>query len=266
MRSTTSPSCLVKGFSLIELSIVLAVFAVVAVGIFSKREVGQEHVQVTSVGDTLDQVEQALAVYIKHYGYVPCPASRIESTDSAAYGVSVNCDATTASSAPAGTDNIGTNTDEYQLRIGAIPTRTLGLPDNYALDAWGNRLTYAIIRTLGIDKATYDAYTPTQTTNYFQVVNKTGTILFGNNSSELLNYVVISHGPDGKGAYSKSGMQTVACSETIAGHSNTEQAHDTKNCNGTKQFVLDAVNQTTTGTDYFNDFGKWGKKQQVAFP
>jgi prepilin-type N-terminal cleavage/methylation domain-containing protein len=248
MRSKHTHSRSLHAFSLIELSIVLAVFAVVAVGVFSSREVGQEEVQVTSVDDTLDQVEQALAFYLKHYGYLPCPASRTESIDSANYGVSVSCAAATATAAPAGTENIGANTDEYQLRVGMIPTRTLGIPDKYALDAWGNRLTYAMIRTLGVDKATYDAYAPTQASDYFQVVDKTGAVLYGNNNTELISYVILSHGSDGKGAYGKGGVQTIACPTGIG---------DTENCNTTKQFIVDVVNQTDTGTQYFNDYVRW---------
>jgi prepilin-type N-terminal cleavage/methylation domain-containing protein len=243
-----------KGFSLIELSIVLTVFAVIAVGMLSGREAKQENIQVTSVENTLQHVQEALAFYVKHHGYLPCPASRTDTPDSATFGVSVSCAAATATAAPAGTANIGTSTDEYQLRVGMIPTRTLGIPDRYALDSWGNRLSYVIIRSLGVDKATYDAYAPTQTSDYFQIVDKTGAVLYGNNNTQIVKYVLLSHGSDGSGAYSKTGTQALTC---------PDHGKDRKNCEGAKQFVIDHINQTDTGSNYYNDYAKWEKVEST---
>ncbi len=239
------------GFSLVEMSFIIVGFALVLTAVVSTEKVTQERQSYTHTDDTLERVEEAISYYFAGNGSLPCPASLEDAPNSANYGKSTDCSDTTA---PAGTshrDNGTGASDEYQLRVGMIPTRTLGLPDSYALDSWGNRLSYAMIRQLGIDKTTYDSYEPSQTTDLFQIRDEAGTILYGRDEKEIVGYVIISHGKDRKGAHTKQvDTEGIDCGD---------QTIDKANCDTDKIFVAAAINDRTSGADYYYDFVRWNK-------
>ncbi len=238
------------GFSLVELSIIIAVFAVVITSLLSGSGIKTENSDVISVKAELDNVESALAFFQKSNGFLPCPASRTAAPSNAAYGVSVDCTNTAANPAD-GTINIGASGDIYQVRVGTIPTRTLGLADSAALDPWGNRLSYMIIRSLGVSSTSYSSFNPTQNTDFFQIVNKTRAVIYGSNTSEIVKYAVLSHGADGQGAFNKNGIQGLACGGSAA---------DAENCNATKQIMVDGVSDVvqTNNSTYYNDYVRYG--------
>jgi prepilin-type N-terminal cleavage/methylation domain-containing protein len=242
-----------QGFSLIELSIIIAVFAVLLTSILAGGGIKNESENVTSVEKRMFEVEKAIAFFQKANGYLPCPASRTDAYGSATYGVSVSCAPATAAAAPAGTANIGAAGDTYQVRIGAIPTRSLGISDEAGLDPWGNRITYMIIRSLGVDSATYTAFSTAQTTDLFQIVNRSSTVTYGTTNAQIVKYVIISHGSDGRGAYNKNGLLGVACSTTAA---------ERENCNTTKNVMQDGINDVvaSSNANYYNDFVRYKPK------
>jgi type II secretory pathway pseudopilin PulG len=243
-----------NGFSLIELSIIIAVFATLLTSLLAAGRIDNESENVQEVEKRLFEIEKALEFFQKANGYLPCPASRTAAYGTASYGVSVDCSAATAAAAPAGTANLGTGAgDAYQVRVGAIPTRTLGISDEAGLDPWGNRLTYMVIRSLGVDSATYTAFSTTQTTDLFQIVNRASTVIYGTTNAQIVKYAIVSHGSDGKGAYNKNGILGVACSTTSA---------ERENCNNTKNVMLDGINDivATSNATYFNDFVRFRPK------
>ncbi len=246
----------IEGFSLIELSIIITVFAVLLTSLLAGSRINVESENVISVEKKMFEVEKALAFFQKANGYLPCPASRIVGYDNANYGVSVDCSSATATAAPAGTVNIDNGTgaaDTYQVRVGAIPTRTLGLPDAAALDAFGNRLSYMIIRSLGVDSATYTGFSSAQPTDLFQVVDKVGAPIYGGSNAQIIKYVVLSHGADGKGAFNKNGVRALAC-PTIP--------KDSENCDDDKLVMQGAINDTvaTSNVAYYNDYVRYKAK------
>jgi hypothetical protein len=239
----------ISGFSLIEMSIIITVFAVLSVSILAGRENVVEAEQVENISAKLDKIEAALKFYLKANSVLPCPARRDIAYGDAGFGESVSCAPATAAAAPTGTINVGAAGDDYQLRVGAIPTRTLGLPDDYALDPWGRQFTYVIIRKLGDTTTTY-ASANVQATDLFQIVNRAGAVLFGSTNAQIVRYAIISHGSDGKGGFNRNGIQ-IACSTVAA---------DRRNCTFSPKSVMqDSVNDSVASNDsnYYNDFVRY---------
>ena len=240
----------VEGFSLIELSIIITMFSLLMAGILGSQTLNREVTRITAEGTNLTALQKSIQAFYQKNKYLPCPASRTQAPDTATYGTSTDCSLTTA---PAGTVHVGTAADDYQLRIGAVPTRTLGIADRLGIDPWGNRITYALMRKLGVDAATYTAYAPTATTGYFQIVDGTGAATYGSSTTTIVAYALITHGSDGKGAYTKQGAAGIACSTTSL---------DKENCNADKKFMDAPVNETQ-GATYFDDFIRWVKKSDL---
>ena len=80
-------------------------------------------------------------VFAKTYGYLPCPADRTLLSSSALFGVETrNGGFTACTVASPGVVIDGTSS----VYTGMVPLRTLGLPDNYAADAWGGKFDYSV--------------------------------------------------------------------------------------------------------------------------
>ncbi|NET71233.1 MAG: hypothetical protein F6K62_09995 [Sphaerospermopsis sp. SIO1G2] len=232
-----------EGFSLIELSIIITVFALLLTSMLQVNNVAVEVEAITVTEGRLDKIERALMYYYASEGHLPCPASRSARPDNAAYGVSTDCNA----AAPAGTVDVGGSSDEYRIRMGALPSRTIGLRDDEGVDGWSNKFSYVIIRELGIGQTEYDNYAPTQTSDYFQVTDPLDT--YGDDPSEIVAYVVFSHGVDKRGAFARNGAAGLNCGSTA-------DASDAENCDidaAEKQFLIAPINDGASGATYYYD-------------
>jgi hypothetical protein len=231
------------------MSIIITIFSILSVSILAGRENVAETEQVKNLSVKLDKIEAALKFYLKANSLLPCPARRDVAYGDVGFGESVSCAPATAAAAPAGTINVGISTDDYQLRVGALPTRTLGLSDEYALDPWGRQFTYVIIRKFGDTSATY-ASANVQATDLFQIVNRAGAVQFGSTNAQIVRYAIISHGSDGKGGFNRNGIQ-LSCSTVAA---------DRRNCTFSPKSVMqDFINDSVTSnnSNYYNDYVRY---------
>ena len=97
---------------------------------------------------------------------------------------------------------------------GVIPTKSLGLADNYAFDDWGRRITYVVDTRATQNITCVDLETPNLQYPYsglggIAIENTTGGTVLDN-----VMAAYISHGPDGHGAFPAQGS-------TVAGRINT---------------------------------------------
>ena len=115
-----------KGFSLIELAIVIFVITLLLGGLLVPLSSQVEQRQISDTRKYLEEIKEALIGFAVTNGRLPCPAS------SASAGVE----------SPSGG---GACTNSYD---GFVPAVTLGLAvvDNqgFAVDPWGNRVHYAV--------------------------------------------------------------------------------------------------------------------------
>lgn len=128
-----------QGITLLEVAIALAVAGILMGGGLDLYQRVHKQQQIETTYDNMDQIVQALSVYVETSGRLPCPA------DPAATGIIYGWERgvkpadlqVDAGHFPAGYCDATT-------REGLVPFMTLGLPARTALDGWGHYFTYAV--------------------------------------------------------------------------------------------------------------------------
>ncbi|NCY25574.1 MAG: hypothetical protein EBX37_12185, partial [Alphaproteobacteria bacterium] len=203
-----------RGFTLVQLSVLLAVSGVLLAAYLPGRDAGDFNSKVLATLYKLDKIEAAMQGFMAKNGYRPCPANGIYDVNHTFFGREAGASTTSTPvggciggipAAPMGPDN-GTS----HVFMGTIPTKTLDLPDDYAYDAWGRRFTYLVDGRVTDNKMCYDM-TTAQTPGAIAVQWKdpSGTVI----ETENTFYAYISHGADGHGAWPPQGS-------TVAGRIN----------------------------------------------
>jgi len=117
-----------KGFTLIELAVVLLVLGVLTRALVTPLGTVLQERRYRATDDQLERVRQALVGHLVTSGVLPCPLPGSLSTVTGAIGVIAGrCDA----------------------GVGGVPARVLGVAgpidhDGALLDSWGRRLLYAV--------------------------------------------------------------------------------------------------------------------------
>lgn len=198
----------IKGFTILELSVVLVIASVLITGFFSFTVNKTIDSTIKANNEKLKLLDEAITKFYVSNGYLPCPATHNAPIGSSGFGVSVSpCNSVAAIP---GTDTLFSGTSNA-IRFGAVPVRTLNLPDSFMFDQWGNRIRYVMVSDLGVNAATYNTSTPS-----IAVIS----IVDANNNNMIPNmtapnhvaYVLTSHGPNNTGAYNYNGAQTISCS------------------------------------------------------
>lgn len=218
-----------KGISLILIAIALIILSILSVTLLheTKRDsFWQPKVQTV---ERLERVRTILLQYYGEYGVLPCPADLTAAEGDADFGTE---------GTPAAECEFGTLVDigsgDYAV-IGAMPFNTLHLGYDYGTDHWGNKITYAVSRNL----------TPVGS-------GGNGVITVTRDGSAVENqaaFVIISHGPDSKGAYS---MQTGSLRKSCM----SEAGRDQQNCNQNGTFRMETM-YMDSGSRYFDDLVTW---------
>jgi prepilin-type N-terminal cleavage/methylation domain-containing protein len=144
-----------KGFSILELVVVLGVIALISGAGLTMATGAIKAADRVATQERLNTIKLALDSFAKTYGYLPCPANRIIVPTNTNFGIESRTG--TACTAIGG----GGMVSSGSIWIGAVPVRTLGLPDNYAGDAWGGKLTYSVSAGVAANPTSYST-APTQ--------------------------------------------------------------------------------------------------------
>jgi prepilin-type N-terminal cleavage/methylation domain-containing protein len=241
-----------SGFSLVELSIVIVITSLLLTSIItlSPQQEAEDLVKITN--QKLDRIEMAIRAHQMLKGRLPCPARRLEALTSSLLGVETDC-TVLISGFNATVNDVASGAD--YVRLGSVPVKELGLSDEDTYDAWGNRITYAIIRQLATSAANYDAYT-TATTRVITIIGSAGTAINAANPEQVA-YVLISHGKDGLGSFNRT--YTGASSVIVACGSN----NDTENCDEDTSFRAQNANYNGGGA-YYDDIVRWKGKSALT--
>lgn len=190
-----------SGFSLVEMAIVLVIASIaltMGVAAFSAAMANAAHSATTKRQEI---IKDALASYVSKYRRLPCPDLP---------GASGNVPGT-------GDDNRTTPGNAATVcaaAVGVVPYIDIGLPRESVLDGWDNFFTYAVT-TDGNPKLDW-----TRSINF--IPGKLGNLTVQRRdpatSSTTTNvtapenaaFVLISHGPNGLGAWSSQGTANVA--------------------------------------------------------
>lgn len=285
------------GFSLVELSVVIAIIGVVAAfgleasAIFVNRSAGN------TTKERLVALDEAISRFYSIYGRLPCPAVISQAPTHASYGLE-DCTISVWTVDAEYTDLIGGG-----LMSGAVPFRTLNLPRFYAIDGFYNKINYVVTKNLTV------AGTGSDTFGYFDGTDATTLSHSGVGGIEIRSgvleqpcntskcqilalptpaaypattgtygaaYVLFSNGADGRGAYSVQGTAQLSCVPSPT--SSFSSRVDTQNCQrGTSAgahttsvsgipknvFYDNRFNNGLNLVSYFDDYVIWRAKSQL---
>lgn len=245
--------CSIRGFTLIETSIVFLAFGILLAGFFPLYALNQKNERMTETLTNTDIIANAISNYFIQNGHYPCPARLNATPSDPDYGVPTDC---TDTSVAVGDCSNGICIEEREtaiaalgskprVRRGAVPFRVLSKPEFLSEDGYRSRIEYVVTEIL-TDVATYnknyggisvvDGQTPPRS-----LTKDPGTI----------HFIVFSHGPDRAGAYSRNGVMEIPCGA----------GQDAENCNtsATAPQAVYRMMQTSEsdGADHFDDLVKY---------
>lgn len=164
-----SQSPIQAGFSLVEMAIVLIIFALLAGGLMVTITTQQEVQRLNEARRQLTEIREALIGYAVINNRLPRPANPALASGAAGAGVE----------------------DPTPRDMGVLPWATLGLPET---DPWGQRFTYRV-------PASFQAPFTLATSGTITVTDG------ATNIATNLPAIVISHGRNGLGGYRSTGAQ-----------------------------------------------------------
>ena len=177
-----------QGFSLVELTIVLVIVALLSSGLMFGLSAQRDAAANQDVQRQLDNTKEALLGFAMTNGRLPCPANPTLVSTSIGAGLE-NCAAQ-----PTG--------------HGVLPWATLGLPET---DPWGQRLTYFASTkfTSNVVAGALCAFTMETgvAPDNAGTANVKLTSASGSNIASDLAAVIVSHGAQGVGGYTTDGTK-----------------------------------------------------------
>lgn len=229
----------IAGFTIFELSIVIILFGVlilIAMGLFSRyyRAVKEHKTKIS-----LETIEASLFEFQARMGRYPCPADSTLLSSNPQYGIEKCVGGVTTTGRDANGDSIPDN-----ILIGSIPYKTMidpdgdvstedgvtsiSLTDIHTKDGWNNRLTYAVSENLT------NLITFSEDFGAISIVDEYNqSVVIPEGSAHL---VLISHGENGRGAYSTEGELISTCG-TVLPSPPALFKDDRENCNNDDIFI-----------------------------
>ncbi len=244
-----------KGFTLVEMSIVLIVIGLVILIVFPAMQAVRINMQRNATNQNLQTLLRATTAFVHTAGCLPCP--------------------TPASASGSGFGRVGGTTGSSlcgvcsaSLAEGIPPFVSLGIPASAAKDGWGRWITMRIDPALAINFGVVPPTSPCvsgdgctiglsqkglcrsglATTNRISVLTPSG----GTQEAAVL---FVSHGPNGYGAYTASPISGYGSSSHYyngpASSCSTGGGYELCNANGDTGFV--DAEATTNPSDPFDD-------------
>lgn len=167
-----------RGFSLVELAIVLVVVGLLVGGLLTPLATQFEQRRISETQRQLDETREALIGFALRNGYLPCPAV------SAQNGLE---------------DRSGPYCTQGK-RQGFVPWATLGVE---RADAWGRMLRYSVTPAFTNSQLQFNLGTPRDIT--IGTRDAAGNLVAASGIGDI-PAVVMSHGRNGFGAFSELGV------------------------------------------------------------
>ena len=164
-----------KGFTLVEIAIVLAILALLLGGMLVPISAQIDQQKIMETERSLELAKEALTGFALVKGYLPCPA--VSATDG----------------------NEDRSSGTCNKRVGFLPWVTLGVPRQ---DAWGHLFRYSVSPAFSNETPSFALDSRADITIWTR--DSTGTLVRLSNENGIAA-VVLSHGKDGYGGTSLSG-------------------------------------------------------------
>lgn len=227
-----------KGFTLVEMAIVLFIVALLLGGLVPTISSQVEQRQTIETRKQLDEIKDAMTGYAVINGHLPCPDVITPVAGQAALipndGNEDRCTNTTGGCAAA--SNGGCPASE-----GNVPWSTLGTTPT---DSWGNQFRYSVTNAFSA-AAPLATFSLTSTANL--KIYQTCTPACTTTLVSATPVVILSHGKNGLGAIS------------IAGTSNTPptSTDELENTNSNQNFVSHVPSPAGGASGEFDDIVTW---------
>lgn len=242
------------GFSLVELSVVLAIISITLGGALTIATKKTESDKLNETEQKLDLIEQALEQYLVINQRLPCPADGTDIIDTPTdneYGVE-------GTSSDSGCTNSNFD-NEGDIYAGVVPVKTLGLADDLMIDGWGRRIDYVVDYQFANNQLTNINCDGVGNIICFQYADNGGINV--NDASGVARtteavYVLVSHGKNGYGAYGYYGNATRLSFPT------SPDADEIENSGSDPTY--DAIFVQKTGDNSFDDIVRYKPKWQLV--
>ena len=205
-----------RGFSLVEMAVVTLLIGIfLTMGLAAFRAT-QESQAVSQTINKQNAIKDALIGYLRRNGRLPCADIDVAAPD----GIENRTGGTTAAPDP----TTPCATAPSNARFGLLPYLTLGLARDAVVDGWGNFFSYQVSNTVSSDA--FNPGTPSYNTPIpgpYRDWTLTSNLRSGNTGEITVNdrdaagtvfsaatnvvVVIVSHGPNGFGAYTISGTR-----------------------------------------------------------
>lgn len=199
-----------KAFSLIEVSIVILVLAIISSGIILLSDTKSSAKKVVISEKKIEDIYKALRIFITKNYRLPCPASITLTKDQSGYGhestSSVQLNTYRECDVIDGVYNH--NKEGSRIVYGMVPVHALGLGDEYAQDSYGAKFSYIVHESLTIPNYSNSdggvdgfSYFDEDSTQMIQVIDdRSGSVI------EKVAFAIISHGENGLGSFKSSSI------------------------------------------------------------
>lgn len=201
-----------QGFTLIEVAIVMIIGSIIIVSLLNYVSTSLKNAQQKETSNKMELIQTELELFLERNGRYPCPAVMTAAADIATFGVEQTSVCTGGGNA---------------VTVGALPVRTLNLPDNMIFDSYRNRFIYAVTDPL------------TRAANY--TINGGAITVQDTGGNDVIlpsgsgHYVIVSPGKNG---YGGSNALTGALGAPCA----TGSADEQENCDGDGTFISSILN------------------------
>lgn len=291
-----------SGFTMLESAIVVTIVAIVAGLSLAAGNGILESGRRSATENKLTEIEKALDSFRRRNNRLPCPA-RYTTTDSDTYyGIEERGGSNGNSSIGAICDITNLSNTDYAVE-GAVPARSLGLPDEFMLDGWGNKIHYAMDMNTAITDA-FSVIKPgeacsvavldmprdasgnyntspisySRSTDLSMAISTTvqsaGTItspVTDRNSTNKANrdiqgaaYALISHGKNGHGARSLNGGSIINAGATNYAENLNCHCNSSAVLSSNVGFYVQAEpNDSSTADIYFDDIVRFKRRYQL---
>jgi prepilin-type N-terminal cleavage/methylation domain-containing protein len=223
MPASMSRHIHMRGFTLVELAVVLVIVGLMLVGLLVPLSAQMDQRNYSETRKSLEEIREALIGYGLSHGYLPCPTSSV------------------SSGAEERTGSACTN------RVGFLPWAELGVPK---LDSWGHLYRYSVTPAFA-DSSTKISLSPFSSRDItIQTRDDSGNLINLSNANNI-PAVVVSHGKNGTWGYMDSGTQ-------IGDSSTHNDDEDTNGSGAGTTFVSRNFSaNTTTSYGEFDDIVIW---------